>query len=360
MSALPNQDRSPSIGVRPMSVHIGAEIEGADLTRPLAPDTVAEIRAALLEWKVIFFRGQHLDHAQHVAFARHFGDPTPGHVVFGGDSVHPEIYSVAKHRVANSVMGLPNVRPWTGWHTDITPAINPPAASILRGVTVPPYGGDTLWTNLVVAYRNLSAPMRRFIEDLRGIHCFEAEQGGKMSSEYEARVRRSRYESEHSLVRVHPETGEKVLFVSPGFLRSIVGLAPRESESLLEMLWEHAVRPEFTVRFRWEPGSIAFWDNRATAHLAPRDIFDTDFERQFYRVTSPATCRGASTEGRRPRSMERRSPPSRDGRSTALRRISALPKGMTKSGVKGRPLSDDRHVALPLHPALGVPLPPPA
>lgn len=268
-----------------MSIYIGAEIEGVDLTRPLASDTVAEIRAALLEWKVVFFHGQSLDHAQHIAFARHFGDPTPGHVVFGGDSVYPEIYYVAKHRVANSVVGVPYIKPWTGWHTDITPAVNPPAASILRGVTVPPYGGDTLWTNLAVAYRNLSAPMQRFVDGLRGVHRFGDERGNQMSREYENRVRQTYYETEHPLVRVHPETGERVLFVSPGFLQSISGLAPRESEALLDLLWEHMVRPEFTVRFRWEPGSIAFWDNRATAHLAPRDIFDTDFERQFYRVT---------------------------------------------------------------------------
>ncbi len=268
-----------------MAVHIGAEIEGVDLTRPLSAQSVAEIRAALLEWKVIFFRGQSLDHAQHVAFARQFGDPTPGHVVFGGDSIHPEIYSVAKHRVANTVVGDPYVRTWTGWHTDITAAVNPPAASILRGVTVPPVGGDTLWTNLAAAYRSLSAPMRRFLEGLRGVHRFEVEWGGKMSREYEERVRRFRYESEHPLVRVHPETAEKVLFVSPGFVKSIVGLSRRESDTLLELLWEHAVLPEFTVRFRWEEGSIAFWDNRATAHLAPRDIFETDYDRQFYRVT---------------------------------------------------------------------------
>ena len=91
--------------------------------------------------------------------------------------------------------------------------------------------------------------------------------------------------SEHPLVRVHPETGERVLFVSPSFLKSIVGLSPRESLGMLELLWEHAVRPEFTVRFKWEPGSVAMWDNRSTSHLAPRDIFETDFERQFYRVT---------------------------------------------------------------------------
>ena len=296
MSALPDRDAAAALRVRPMSIHIGAEIEGVDLTRPLAPGAVAAIRAALLEWKVVFFRGQALDHAQHVAFARQFGDPTPGHVVFGGDSVYPEIYSVAKHRVANSVVGVPHVRPWTGWHTDITAALNPPAASILRGVTVPPYGGDTLWTNLVVAYRNLSAPMRRFLEDLRGIHRFEDQQEGRMSREFAEHVRRSRFESEHPLVRIHPETGEKVLFVSPGFLRSIVGLAPRESEALLELLWEHAVRPEFTVRFRWERGSVAFWDNRATAHLAPRDIFDSDFER-VARYPTPSAPGGGGAAG---------------------------------------------------------------
>ena len=285
MSALPQQDRAAAIRVRPLSTHIGAEIEGVDLARPLVPEVRAAIRAALLEWKVIFFRDQPLDHAQHIAFARHFGDPTPGHVVFGGDAVYPEIYHVAKRRVANSVVGMPNMRPWTGWHTDITAAVNPPAASILRGVTVPPYGGDTLWTNLAAAYRKLSDPMRRFVDGLRGVHTFGAENGGKMTREYAERIGRSRFVSEHPLVRVHPETGERVLFVSPGFLKSIVGLAPRESDVLLELLWEHAVLPEFTVRFCWEPGSIAFWDNRATAHLAPRDIFDTDFERDFYRVT---------------------------------------------------------------------------
>ena len=285
MSTIQALADTPAVRVRPLSVHIGAEIEGVDLTRPLSPEAVAGIRSALLQWKVVFFRGQHLDHRQHIAFARHFGEATPGHVVFGGEDAHPEIYSVAKHRVANSVQGRPNLRPWTGWHTDVTAAVNPPAASVLRAAVVPPYGGDTLWTNLAVACRSLSAPMRRFVEGLRGVHHFEAERGGQMSREYAVRVRRSHYVSEHPLVRVHPETGERVLFVSPGFLHSVVGLTPRESEALLELLWEHAVLPEFTVRFRWEPGSIAFWDNRATAHLAPRDVFDTDFERQFYRVT---------------------------------------------------------------------------
>jgi alpha-ketoglutarate-dependent taurine dioxygenase len=127
--------------------------------------------------------------------------------------------------------------------------------------------------------------MRAFVDSLRGIHRFAPPPGADATPEYLELVRKRILVSEHPLVRVHPESGEHALFVSPSFLKSIVELSPRESQVLLEFLWKHAVRSEFTVRFRWEPGSVAFWDNRATAHLAPRDIFDSDFDRQFYRVT---------------------------------------------------------------------------
>ena len=273
------------IEIRPMSVHIGAEIFGVDLAQPLAPADVAAIWSAMLRWKVVFFREQFLDHDGHVAFARQFGDLTPAHVVFGGHAEHPAVYSLAKHRTANSGSGPPLVRPWSGWHTDITAAINPPGQSILRGETVPPYGGDTQWTNLAVAYDALSPTLRSFVDGLRGIHRFAPHGGQQASAEYRDKVGETALVSEHPLVRVHPETGERVLYISPGFLKSIVGLEPRESQLLLELLWEHSIRPEFTVRFRWEPGSLAFWDNRSTAHLAPKDIFDTDFDRQFWRVT---------------------------------------------------------------------------
>ena len=194
------------------------------------------------------------------------------------------MYSVAKNRTANSNRDSLVHRAWAGWHTDITATHNPPAASVLRGEIVPPYGGDTQWTNLAAAYRALSPTMQAFVDGLRGVHSF-GQAATNNTKEYNDRVQAHRYVSEHPLVRVHPETGERVLFVSPSFLKSIVGLSPRESQGVLELLWEHAVRPEFTARFKWEPGSVAMWDNRATSHLAPRDIFDTDFERQFYRVT---------------------------------------------------------------------------
>ena len=256
----PSAKASP-IEVRPLSVHIGAVIAGVDIARPLSAANVAAIREALLRWKVVFFRDQALDHESHVRFARLFGRPTPGHVVFGGDALYPEIYSIAKHRPANDGKD-PVRRAWTDWHTDITAAVNPPAASILRGVTVPPYGGDTLWTNLAVAYQRLSEPLRGFLDGLRTVHRFSPPADAGAAENYVQQTAESRLVAEHPLVTVHPETGERVLYVSPDFLKSIVGLTPRESQALLELLWEHAVQNEFTVRFKWEPGSVAFWDNR--------------------------------------------------------------------------------------------------
>jgi alpha-ketoglutarate-dependent sulfate ester dioxygenase len=274
-----------AIEVAPLTLHIGAEIRGVDLTRPLPPHQLKEVRKAFLKWKVIFFRGQHLDHTQHVAMARQFGEPTIGHAVFGHVEGHPEIYSVAKNRTANENRTAMMVTPWSGWHTDITAAVNPPCASILRGVTIPPYGGDTFWTNLAAAYTGLSQTMRGFVGGLRGIHKFVPREVAKAGSEYNERIRRRALESEHPLVTVHAETGERVLFASPSFLKSVVGLTPRESQKTLEMIWEHVTRPEYTVRFKWNEGDIAFWDNRATAHLAPTDIFESDFDRQLYRIT---------------------------------------------------------------------------
>jgi taurine dioxygenase len=274
-----------TIGVAPLTLHIGAEISGVDLTKPLPPDQLKEVRDAFLKWKVVFFRGQRLDHAQHVAMARQFGEPTIGHAVFGHVEGHPEIYSVAKNRTANENREAMMVTPWSGWHADITAAVNPPLASILRGVTIPPYGGDTFWTNLAAAYAGLSPTMRGFVDGLRGIHSFAPRESAKPGSEYNERVKRRTLASEHPLVTVHAETGERILFVSPSFLKSIVGLTPRESQKILEILWEHVTRPEYTVRFKWNEGDIAFWDNRSTVHLAPRDIFESDFDRQLYRIT---------------------------------------------------------------------------
>ena len=273
------------IDVTPLTLHIGAEISGIDLAKPLSEATRSAVHAAFLQWKVVFFRDQGLDHQAHIEFSRQMGEPTIGHAVFGHVDGYPEVYSVAKFRTAQAHRTARMQRPWTGWHTDITAAINPPMASILRGVTIPPYGGDTLWTNLAAAYNGLSETMRGFVDGLRGIHRFEPPRDASKDSAYDESVRKRAMETEHPIVRVHPETGERQLFVSPSFLKSIVGLSPRESEQLLELLWEHVVRPEYTVRFKWRAGDVAMWDNRATAHLAPTDIFESDHDRQLYRIT---------------------------------------------------------------------------
>lgn len=274
-----------TIEVKPVTIHIGAEIGGVDLTRPLAPDVVREIEAAFLQWKVLFFHGQHLDHQQHINFARNFGELTVGHAVFGHVDGYPEVYSVAKRRTANKFHSAAPAKPWTGWHADITSAINPPAVSILRGVTIPDQGGDTHWTNLAAAYNGLSPTLRGFLDGLRGIHMSAPPPADADAKEHEDFKRRNTLVSEHPLVRVHPETGERVLYVSPTYIKSIVGLTPRESGQLLDLLREHAVRPEYTVRFRWAAGDIAMWDNRCVVHLAPTDIFEVDVDRQLYRVT---------------------------------------------------------------------------
>ncbi len=260
-----------SFELAPMAVHIGAEIRGIDLAKPPSAAVVADLRSALLQWKVLFFRNQSLDHTSHVRAAALFGTPTPGHVLFGSERDHPAVYSIARERTANRNRKQAAQRPWSGWHTDITAAVNPPWASMLRGDVVPPYGGDTQWVNLAAAYANLSPPLQRLVDTL--------------DADHHLALGERRLAARHPLVRVHPETGERVLYVSPGFVRRIDGLKPHESDKLLELLWEQSIRPEFTVRFRWEPGSVALWDNRSTAHLAPADIFDTDFERQFWRVT---------------------------------------------------------------------------
>jgi taurine dioxygenase len=289
--------RAHGLEVRPLAAKIGAEIHGVDLSRPLEPGQVEGVRAALRRWRVVFFRDQRLDHAAQIAFGRQFGELTYAHPHDDHPSEgHPEIYTVDPRRF-ESHLSRDQARTYrrrysytNGWHTDVTPAINPPAGSILRADIVPPYGGDTTFTNLVAAYEALSEPVRRFIEGLRAEHLYRAPYAGggasgNAKSPYGDRIERNRLVSHHPVVRVHPETGEKALFVNPVFTSHIVGLNADESRRVLDLLFEQLARPGHTVRFRWAPGSVAFWDNRATAHLGPQDLDDIDVERVLHRIT---------------------------------------------------------------------------
>ncbi|MGW4495798.1 TauD/TfdA dioxygenase family protein [Streptomyces sp. NPDC004376] len=287
-------DPIKGVEVLPVAGHIGAEITGVDLAAPL-DDAVAElIRETVLRWRVVFLRDQHLDHAAHVAFARRFGEP----VVLGrrgsaSPEGFPEVETTADRLELGGRFGMERDE-WLrrrrhtllrGWHCDHGARVDPPAATILRAETVPPYGGDTTWANLAAAYAGLSAPVRAFVDGLRAEHRLGVGYQPRPGDDaYLRRLLDHQVASVHPLVRVHPETGERVLFVNGYYVEQIEDVSRPESAALLEMLLEQVVRPEYTVRFRWAPGSVAFWDNRATVHLAPSDNAHLDHPRIMHRV----------------------------------------------------------------------------
>ncbi|MFD6310528.1 TauD/TfdA dioxygenase family protein [Streptomyces nigra] len=286
--------RGTAIEVHPVAGHIGAEITGVDLAGGLDDTEVAAIRGAVLRWKVVFFRDQRLDHTGHVEFARRFGEP----VVLrrrgsASPEKHPEIETTADRLELGGRFGMEHDE-WLrrrrhhllrGWHCDHGARVDPPAATILRAETVPPYGGDTTWANLAAAYAGLSAPVQRFVDGLRAEHRLGVGYQPRPGDDaYVRHLLDHQVATLHPLVRVHPETGERVLYVNGYYVEQIDGLSRAESAAVLDMLLEQTVRPEYTVRFRWRPGSVAFWDNRATIHLAPSDTAHLDAPRIMHRV----------------------------------------------------------------------------
>ena len=276
---------SNGLQVRQVAGHIGAEISGIDLSQPASDDAIAEIRQALLKHKVVFFRGQNIDHQAQVAFTGRFGQVTYAHPLEDEpNQEHPEILAIDRRRYDRRDKRKYSYE--SRWHTDVTAVVNPPAASILRAVNVPEFGGDTTWTNLVAAYEGLSAPLRALADGLKAEHRFNANYRAREDDNpFTKRVAQNPQVSIHPVVRVHPETGERALYVTPGFTSHLLDVSARESEALLALFFEQIQRPAYTVRFRWHPGDIAFWDNRATAHLAPADLDHLDLERVLYRTT---------------------------------------------------------------------------
>jgi alpha-ketoglutarate-dependent taurine dioxygenase len=284
------------IRVRRVAGHLGAEIEGLSLDEASGA-ALGALRAALLEHQVLFLRRQDLDHPGHVAFARRWGEitrrPPPHRGVF--PEGFPEILTVDP-RAEHDLFGLDFEGHYrgrwnscdAGWHTDLTPAQNPPAISILRAEAVPSYGGDTQWASLTAAYEGLSAPLQDLAGELRAEHAFFA--GCQMipHDELDARVlavnRDDPLAAVHPVVRVIPETGKRALFVNPASTSRIMGLTTAESRHLLGLFFEEAARPEYTVRHQWEAGDLVIWDNRVTAHLSPGDA-PAGEPRRLHRVT---------------------------------------------------------------------------
>ncbi|MGA7052894.1 MAG: TauD/TfdA family dioxygenase [Mycobacterium sp.] len=273
-----------AVTVTKLASRIGAEVDGIRLGAGLDPATVAVIREALLAHKVIFFRGQdHLDDAEQLAFGGLLGMPV-GHPASA--VLTPKTTSVITP--INSEYGKAN-----RWHTDMTFAANYPAASILRAITLPSYGGSTLWASTAAAYEELPDPLKHLVENLWALHTnrydyVTTESVMSVTSMTDAQrafrqaFEKPDYRTEHPVVRVHPETGERTLLAGD-FVRSFVGLDSHESNVLLELLQRRITQPENTIRWNWAAGDVAIWDNRATQHRAIDDYDDQP--RLMHRVT---------------------------------------------------------------------------
>ena len=256
---------SNNVDVRPLGSALGAEISGLDLAEPLTPPALATVKDALAEHGVVFFRDQALTENQHIALARQFGDINLNRF-FGNAEGYPEIALVVKEPDQTRNIG-------GGWHTDHSYDQIPALGSMLYAREIPPRGGDTLFASMYAAYDALSDGLKRTLEGLRGVHSsrhvFGVKRGdleGRIGN-YEAATQ----DATHPVVITHPGSGKKALYVNPGFTIGFDGWTADESRPLLEYLYKHAARPEFTYRFQWREGSLAFWDNRATWHYALND-----------------------------------------------------------------------------------------
>lgn len=297
MTAIPHTLHArPALDIRRVAGRIGAEIRGVALAGDLDAAAVAAIRQALVTHKVVFFRDQTLDEAGQEAFGRRLGDLVP----------HPTVPSLAGTAGVLDLDGGRGERA-SSWHTDVTFVPAYPAISILRAVTLPAYGGDTLWANTAAAYAELPEALRDLADKLWALHSNVYDYvGGRVNAPEAGRQRynevftRTVYETEHPLVHVHPETGERSLIVGH-FIQRLLGLTTSDSQHLLAIFHDHATRPENTVRWSWRLGDVAIWDNRATVHRA---VDDYDAEPRVVRRVTVAGVLPVGVDGRRSRARE--------------------------------------------------------
>ncbi|MCW2812573.1 MAG: dioxygenase [Nocardioides sp.] len=290
----PDLGAGSSVHVQQLGGRIGAQVDGVRLGGDLDAGTVRAVREALLRHKVVFFRGQdHLDDDAHQAFAELMGPLTTAHPTVSTGS--PRVFKVTadKGMAANA------------WHTDVTFVDRVPAISVLRAVALPSYGGNTVWANAVEAYESLPVPLKALVDELWAVHTNSydyARLQDEDSDEPDAHYSRADFtsqlfETEHPVVRVHPETGERA-FVLGHFVKGFTGLDTRESAALFNLLQNRITRLENTIRWTWQSGDVAMWDNRATQHYAVAD-FGTEY-REMRRITVAGDV-PVGTDGRRSR-----------------------------------------------------------
>ena len=266
------------LDIKPVAGALGAEIHGLDLSRELTQDSCVLIRRLLNEYEVIFFRDQNISPTRQKALALSFG-PLQTHPAYATVDGFPEI------TILESTPDKPTKI--EAWHSDMTFREHPPMGTVLKSVIVPAKGGDTLWSSMTAAYEGLSRPMQKFLAELTAVHDFAhgfkeslAEPGGK---ERLAQAVAANPPVQHPVIRTHPETGKKVIFVNTLFTTHIEGLRPSESDALLSFLYQHIITAEYTCRFQWRPHSIAIWDNRSTQHKPVNDYFPA--HRRLERIT---------------------------------------------------------------------------
>ncbi|MGD0189635.1 MAG: TauD/TfdA family dioxygenase [Rhizomicrobium sp.] len=264
--------------LQPLTPTIGAEINGIDLRQPLDGTTLADLRDALLTWKVLFFRDQDIATEQHLDFARNFG-ALEVHPFAPHKPGYPEVLAITHDR---DNKGKENT-----WHSDVTWRIEPSLGSVLRALEVPEAGGDTLFADMYAAYEGLTDEVKAKIDGRAAVHDFahfrKAMRKRGLGEEQIEAFNRQYPEVEHPIVRTHPETKHKGLYVNAAFTQYIVGMDEQESKALLKHLYAQAAIPEYQCRFRWRKNSIAFWDNRASQHYAVSDYWPA--VRRMERVT---------------------------------------------------------------------------
>ncbi len=262
-----------SLEIEPLSPAIGAELSNVDLSRDLSDATIGEIRRALLDHCVVFFRDQDLSVEAHKRLARCFGEIFV-HPNFNTGDHDPEVVTIVRKPGDTRIVG-------EEWHTDTTMMAEPPMGALLYALEVPPVGGDTLFANQYMAYERLSDGMKRMVDGLKCWHTDRKVAGPNSPAALAKRSTKVRDDNDwretrnlHPVVRTHPETGRKCLFVNHSYSACFEDMTEDESRPLLDWLMEWGHRPEFTCRFRWRPGSVAFWDNRCVKHLALHDVHD--------------------------------------------------------------------------------------
>jgi alpha-ketoglutarate-dependent taurine dioxygenase len=275
-----------TVEVEPLTIRTGAVVHGVDLSEDLGDDVIAAIRSALLRHRVVFFHGQHLSGERHLRFASRFGPVTSGHPTLSAEAGQPQVLEL------DSLAGGRA----DAWHTDNTFTDRPPTFSVLRSVVIPPCGGDTMWANTVTAYEHLPQPLRVLADTLRAVHTNAADTASTVEfADEAARLHEEEFTStifqtEHPVVRIHPETGERALMLG-GFAQRVVGLSGKESRTVIGLLQDRVPTPENMVRWHWTEGDVAMWDNRATQHYAVNDYGD------IHRVVKRVTVAGAVPVG---------------------------------------------------------------